>query len=70
MSDITKHEFEPNSFDVVYSRDTILHIGDKEALFSKFFVRRGICKFIIELAVANNFPFLEMAETGWKAHDQ
>lgn len=37
MSDITKHNFAPNSFDVIYSRDTILHIGDKEALFTKFF---------------------------------
>jgi len=37
MSDITKHSFEPNSFDVIYSRDTILHIGDKDALFEKFF---------------------------------
>jgi phosphoethanolamine N-methyltransferase len=37
MSDITKHNFEPNSFDVIYSRDTILHIGEKDALFTKFF---------------------------------
>jgi len=36
MSDITKHDFEPNSFDVIYSRDTILHIGDKNELFRKF----------------------------------
>jgi len=37
MSDITKHHFEPNTFDVIYSRDTILHIGDKDALFTKFY---------------------------------
>jgi phosphoethanolamine N-methyltransferase len=37
MSDITKQHFEPNSFDVIYSRDTILHIGDKEDLFNNFF---------------------------------
>lgn len=37
MSDVTKHDFEPNSFDVIYSRDTILHIVDKDDLFSKFF---------------------------------
>ncbi|CAG7827813.1 unnamed protein product [Allacma fusca] len=37
MRDITKADFEENSFDVIYSRDTILHIGDKEALFSQFF---------------------------------
>jgi len=37
MSDVTKNDFEPNSFDLVYSRDTILHIVDKDALFTKFF---------------------------------
>jgi len=37
MSDITKQVFELNSFDVIYSRDTILHIGDKESLFTKFY---------------------------------
>jgi len=37
MNDITKHNFAANTFDVIYSRDTILHISDKEALFSKFF---------------------------------
>jgi len=37
MADVTKHDFEPCSFDVIYSRDTILHIVDKDALFSKFF---------------------------------
>jgi phosphoethanolamine N-methyltransferase len=39
MADVTKQDFEENSFDVIYSRDTILHIVDKDALFSKFFVR-------------------------------
>ncbi|GCB86590.1 hypothetical protein scyTo_0027283, partial [Scyliorhinus torazame] len=28
--------FEENSFDVIYTRDTILHIADKEELFRKF----------------------------------
>ena len=31
VSDATKREFEKESFDVVYSRDTILHIKDKKA---------------------------------------
>ncbi|XP_072350930.1 uncharacterized protein [Scyliorhinus torazame] len=30
--------FEENSFDVIYTRDTILHIADKEELFRKFHV--------------------------------
>jgi len=34
--DITTKEFEPESFDVIYSRDTILHIADKDTLFTNF----------------------------------
>lgn len=29
-------DFEDESFDVIYSRDTILHISDKPALFARF----------------------------------
>ncbi|XP_076860648.1 phosphoethanolamine methyltransferase isoform X2 [Brachyhypopomus gauderio] len=36
VSDATKRSFPENSFDVVYSRDTILHISDKLELFRKF----------------------------------
>lgn len=50
MSDITKHTFEPNTFDVIYSRDTILHIPDKETLFSKFIVSK--LAIILRLLVA------------------
>ena len=32
------HDFAANSFDVIYSRDTILHIADKMSLFSRFYV--------------------------------
>lgn len=35
--DATTAEFEPESFDVVYSRDTILHIEDKLSLFKQCF---------------------------------
>lgn len=38
MADATKREYKPESFDVIYSRDTILHIPDKLALFKKFYV--------------------------------
>jgi len=34
--DITTANYEPQSFDVIYSRDTILHIADKESLFTNF----------------------------------
>lgn len=37
ICDATTREYPDEYFDVVYSRDTILHIADKEALFAKFF---------------------------------
>lgn len=36
ICDATTKTYAPESFDVIYSRDAILHIEDKEALFSKF----------------------------------
>ncbi|XP_060771121.1 phosphoethanolamine methyltransferase isoform X1 [Neoarius graeffei] len=36
VSDATKRTFPNSSFDVVYSRDTILHISDKLSLFKRF----------------------------------
>lgn len=38
VADATKRTFPEGSFDVVYSRDTILHIDDKLALFKRFHV--------------------------------
>jgi phosphoethanolamine N-methyltransferase len=35
-SDATTKQFSPNQFDVIYSRDTILHIKDKLQLFRNF----------------------------------
>ncbi|XP_064407981.1 phosphoethanolamine methyltransferase [Latimeria chalumnae] len=37
IGDATKRKFPAESFDVVYSRDTILHISDKLALFRRFY---------------------------------
>eukprot|EP00051_Salpingoeca_urceolata_P020647 m.312398 g.312398 ORF g.312398 m.312398 type:complete len:435 (+) comp19658_c3_seq1:174-1478(+) len=37
VADVTKQDYGAGSFDVIYSRDTILHITDKPALFRKFF---------------------------------
>jgi phosphoethanolamine N-methyltransferase len=37
IGDVMQHEFKANSFDVVYSRDTILHIVDKKTLFSRLY---------------------------------
>ena len=38
VADVTKRKFLDESFDVIFSRDTILHIEDKHALLSKFYV--------------------------------
>jgi len=37
LGDVTTAEFPENSFDLVYSRDALLHIKDKDSLFAKFF---------------------------------
>ncbi|KAG5522519.1 hypothetical protein RHGRI_034622 [Rhododendron griersonianum] len=37
VADCTKKTYPDNSFDVIYSRDTILHIQDKPALFKSFY---------------------------------
>ncbi|KAL8153552.1 hypothetical protein V2J09_011312 [Rumex salicifolius] len=37
VADCTKKTYPDNSFDVIYSRDTILHIQDKPALFRSFY---------------------------------
>lgn len=35
IADCTTSEFAPESYDVIYSRDTLLHIHDKPALFKR-----------------------------------
>ncbi len=35
ISDCTKRDFPPGSLDVIHSRDTLLHIRDKQALFKR-----------------------------------
>jgi phosphoethanolamine N-methyltransferase len=37
VEDATTMEYPENHYDVVYSRDTILHIADKKSLFQNFF---------------------------------
>jgi len=38
VCDATKCKYGAETFDVIYSRDTILHIADKRDLFAKFLV--------------------------------
>ncbi|KAL3859677.1 hypothetical protein ACJMK2_009885 [Sinanodonta woodiana] len=37
IADVTKRDYTPAMFDVIYSRDTILHIPEKLTLFKRFF---------------------------------
>ena len=48
IADVTKRDYELESFDVIYSRDTILHIADKRALFTKFLVKKQILSDLLE----------------------
>merc|ERR1712080_800290 len=50
FADATKQDYAPGSFDVIYSRDTILHIANKEKLFSLFhrWLAPGGCVFITD----------------------
>lgn len=61
MSDATKREFPAERFDAVYSRETILHIEDKKALFQKILVSlldRHLTCFIVRKLVLNiNVPY-------------
>lgn len=36
IGDVTKHEYPNGYFDVIYSRDALLHVPNKKALFNKF----------------------------------
>ena len=45
--DATTAVFPANSFDVVYSRDAIMHILDKEPLYEKILVRTSVYLFFI-----------------------
>ena len=45
IADITSYEAPPGSYDVIYSRDTILHIHDKPALF-----RRSALELVVKLS--------------------
>jgi phosphoethanolamine N-methyltransferase len=50
ICDVTMREFSPGTFDVVYTRDTLLHIADKPTLFKKFmaWLKPGGCLLITD----------------------
>lgn len=56
VADATKRMFPDCSFDVIYSRDTILHIDNKPALFKRFHVsishiHRSLLLFFCDISV-------------------
>ncbi|XP_020105681.1 phosphoethanolamine N-methyltransferase 1-like [Ananas comosus] len=75
VADCTKKMYPDNSFDVIYSRDTILHIQDKPALFRSFFewLKPGGKLLISDYCKSSGAPSEEFAEyikqRGYDLHD-
>lgn len=75
VADCTKKEYPENSFDVLYSRDTILHIQDKPALFKSFYkwLKPGGKVLISDYCRSAGTPSLEFAkyikQRGYDLHD-
>ncbi|KAE8667762.1 Phosphoethanolamine N-methyltransferase [Hibiscus syriacus] len=75
VADCTKKIYPDNSFDVIYSRDTILHIQDKPALFRSFYkwLKPGGKLLITDYCKSSKTPSAEFAEyikqRGYDLHD-
>ncbi|KAH7430562.1 hypothetical protein KP509_08G004000 [Ceratopteris richardii] len=75
IADCTTIEFDPESFDVIYSRDTLLHIQDKPSLFQKIFkwLKPGGKLLITDYCKSSNVPSLDFQEyikqRGYDLHD-
>lgn len=75
VADCTKKTYPDNTFDVIYSRDTILHIQDKPALFRTFFkwLKPGGKVLISDYCKSAKAPSLEFEEyikqRGYDLHD-
>ncbi|KAL5697413.1 phosphoethanolamine N-methyltransferase [Ranunculus cassubicifolius] len=75
VADCTTKQYPDNSFDVIYSRDTILHIQDKPALFRTFFkwLKPGGKVLISDYCKSAGTPSLEFGEyikqRGYDLHD-
>lgn len=75
VADCTKKNYPDNTFDVIYSRDTILHIQDKPALFRDFFkwLKPGGKVLISDYCRRSGKPSDEFAEyikqRGYDLHD-
>ncbi|CAN6885937.1 unnamed protein product, partial [Brassica oleracea] len=75
VADCTTKHYPENSFDVIYSRDTILHIQDKPALFRTFFkwLKPGGKVLISDYCQSSETPSPEFSEyikqRGYDLHD-
>ncbi|GAB2270235.1 hypothetical protein Dimus_005139 [Dionaea muscipula] len=75
VADCTKKQYPDNVFDVIYSRDTILHIQDKSALFQSFYkwLKPGGKVLISDYCRSAQQPSPEFAEyikqRGYDLHD-
>uniref|UniRef100_A0A1J3JVT4 phosphoethanolamine N-methyltransferase n=1 Tax=Noccaea caerulescens TaxID=107243 RepID=A0A1J3JVT4_NOCCA len=75
VADCTTKEYPDHSFDVIYSRDTILHIQDKPALFRTFFkwLKPGGKVLISDYCRSPKTPSAEFSEyikqRGYDLHD-
>ncbi|KAL0715723.1 hypothetical protein Bca4012_065045 [Brassica carinata] len=75
VADCTTKTYPDNSFVVIYSRDTILHIQDKPALFKKFFkwLKPGGRVLITDYCKSAKTPSTTFAEyikqRGYDLHD-
>jgi len=65
VGDVTKRDFPAKSFDAIFSRDTILHIKDKQKLFSKFYVS---VVYRLLLSRFDYFQFLFTIHVLWLGH--
>lgn len=64
MSDASKREFPSERFDAVYSRETILHIKDKKALFKNILVSHSGINFTSIISLFANLSLMWMSHTG------
>ncbi len=67
--DATKADFPENHFDLLYSRDAIMHIADKDVLYANAFVSQHLLSWAINNRLAN-ICFLYLRSAGSRPEDR